>query len=663
MAPNDNKDSGKMVRFAVGGSPVISAYSPANGATGIAITANIVLTFNMVVVANSGNIVLTPPNDALTPITIAVTSSSTDGQVTISGSTLTINPSADLTESMAYTITMSAGTVKSLDWGDSFGGISGTEYQFTTADVGEATLSNSSPASGSTGVSCDANVVLTFSEIVQSGSGVIWLYSLASESLIDVTGNQVNFDSQVMTINPNSDFASGSMYTVTMAAGVVKDAQGNNFAGIHGTSYIFTTETATMTTTMTTTVTTTSYYYYYYYTTTVATPITKSDESTSGFSGELIGGLAGLLACFCVITIVVVRRRRAKPYSNAGEANAPEHASIDLTERPATQINDDVSLYPLSDPKGQQPPPTSPTTHAVPSLHISGDNDTRQCLNQPGSWDFFVSHTQRNALAKMLAEGLYGSLRESNLSVWLDVKMKQRSMAAMQEGIRNCRCVIAIITGAAIDLEKPSADPAENAYFARSMCVQELKWAREGNIHIQPVILAEDKKKIADLVSEAPEEFHDLMSVDFIALDRSDNEYWEVGIKKLIRVLESQPQAAHWMPPDGSTQKQQQPAVASSSEQQPVAESTPESVQVNITSGNEGMKRTSLADTKTLIEKKTVGESSEWLSDADNIIVCDTVVTESIKKKGSSGGKAKPKSGKAKPKTRSPGALVSDPMH
>jgi hypothetical protein len=65
----------------------------------------------------------------------------------------------------------------------------------------------------------------------------------------------------------------------------------------------------------------------------------------------------------------------------------------------------------------------------------------------------------------------------------------------MQEGVRNSGVVIAIITPACADPDRPDDGPESNAYFARDLCVQELRWAREAGVPIQPVIRSEDKKR------------------------------------------------------------------------------------------------------------------------------------------------------------------------
>ena len=47
------------------------------------------------------------------------------------------------------------------------------------------------------------------------------------------------------------------------------------------------------------------------------------------------------------------------------------------------------------------------------------------CLNAPGSWDFFLSHTQRDGEAKVMAGELFFGLRALGFDCWLDVKMNK----------------------------------------------------------------------------------------------------------------------------------------------------------------------------------------------------------------------------------------------
>ena len=111
------------------------------------------------------------------------------------------------------------------------------------------------------------------------------------------------------------------------------------------------------------------------------------------------------------------------------------------------------------------------------------------CINQPGAWDFMISYTQRNAASEAMAYKIRSELIERGHTVWLDVEMPQRDEAAMQEGVKNAGCVIAIVSG-------PADDDA--AYFRRPFCRSELRWAREASIATVPVVAAEDKGQMTE---------------------------------------------------------------------------------------------------------------------------------------------------------------------
>ena len=151
-----------------------------------------------------------------------------------------------------------------------------------------------------------------------------------------------------------------------------------------------------------------------------------------------------------------------------------------------------------------------------------------------GHCDLFISHTQRNAEGKLIAAELYATLQGRGISSWLDVKMPDMNTAAMEAGVRNAKCVLAVITGPCVDRDQAEADPMENAYFKRPMCVQELRWAREAGVPILPLIRAEDKKKIGQFITMAPDDLKDLGNTDFIHLDRTRARYWEAGVDEVL---------------------------------------------------------------------------------------------------------------------------------
>ena len=85
--------------------PTLSSSTPADGATGVAVDANIVLTFSEAVDVESGNITLKKSSDDSTVETIDVTGSLVTGTGTTE---ITINPSTTLDGETGYYITIAA---------------------------------------------------------------------------------------------------------------------------------------------------------------------------------------------------------------------------------------------------------------------------------------------------------------------------------------------------------------------------------------------------------------------------------------------------------------------------------------------------------------------------------------------------------------------------
>jgi methionine-rich copper-binding protein CopC len=109
--------------------PTLSSSTPADNATGVAVSSNIVLNFSESVKAGTGNVLIKKSSDNTTITTIPIA----NAQITISGSTVTINPTTDLDTSTGYYVEIASGVV--LDLSDNaFTGItSPTTLNFTTA--------------------------------------------------------------------------------------------------------------------------------------------------------------------------------------------------------------------------------------------------------------------------------------------------------------------------------------------------------------------------------------------------------------------------------------------------------------------------------------------------------------------------------------------------
>jgi uncharacterized delta-60 repeat protein len=108
--------------------PVVLKFDPADESKGLSVGANISVTFNEAIKWGSGYITLKDSSGA----TVATYDAATSTNLTISGNTLTINPSKDLGIFTGYKVEIGAGAIKDLA-GNNYAGVS--DYNFTTATV------------------------------------------------------------------------------------------------------------------------------------------------------------------------------------------------------------------------------------------------------------------------------------------------------------------------------------------------------------------------------------------------------------------------------------------------------------------------------------------------------------------------------------------------
>ncbi len=228
--------------------PTLSSSTPADDATNVSSTANIVLTFSENVDVESGNITIKKTSDDSAFETIDVTSNKVTGTGT---TTIEINPANTFASSTEYYILIDA-TAFDDTLGNSYAGISSTTaLSFTSQDTGNPYLTSTVPAHQATAIAVDANIVLNFSESVDAESGNIVIKKHSDDSIvetIDVTGGQVSGSgTNQITINPSADFDELTKYYIEIATTAFDDAGGNSFVGIDNSSIKlrFTTEDAT----------------------------------------------------------------------------------------------------------------------------------------------------------------------------------------------------------------------------------------------------------------------------------------------------------------------------------------------------------------------------------------------------------------------------------
>lgn len=172
--------------------PAATSFNPSNGATGVATSGNLFVTFSEdIQKGTAGNIIIKRSSDNTTVQTTAVTSAS----VTVSSATATI-PFSGLAYSTGYYVTIDAGAFKDLA-GNSYAGISNTTtWTFTTQAPPAATVSVS-PSALSFGfiAAGSSSVAQTFAYTTTNISSSL---TLAAPAGFELSKNNTTFTSSVV---------------------------------------------------------------------------------------------------------------------------------------------------------------------------------------------------------------------------------------------------------------------------------------------------------------------------------------------------------------------------------------------------------------------------------------------------------------------------------
>ena len=133
--------------------------------------------------------------------------------------------------------TDAAGNARSVDQAgiNNGGTVDAGALELALLDTTGPTVSALSPTDNATGIAVDANLIITFDENVQKGTGNITIHLASDDSVvetIDVASAAVTVADSTVTVNPASDLASASDYYVLIAATAFDDLAGNSYAGI-----------------------------------------------------------------------------------------------------------------------------------------------------------------------------------------------------------------------------------------------------------------------------------------------------------------------------------------------------------------------------------------------------------------------------------------------
>ena len=201
--------------------PTLSSSTPADNATGVSSSTNIVLTFSEAVDVETGNITIKKTSGNSTVETIDVTNSS---KVTGSGSTtITINPSSTLAVSTEYYVLIDATAFDDAD-GGSYAGISSTTaLSFTTGADSTSPTMTITAAEGNDGFqSDDATLSLTFTSNEATSNFAVGDITVSNGTLSDFNASSSTI--YTATLTPT---AAGEV-TIDVAAGTFTDGNANN---------------------------------------------------------------------------------------------------------------------------------------------------------------------------------------------------------------------------------------------------------------------------------------------------------------------------------------------------------------------------------------------------------------------------------------------------
>src|SRR5690554_806597 len=150
----------------------------------------------------------------------------------ISNKVVSLSFNHTLSYEKEYEIVFPANAIKSVATGALFPGLSAGEWTFAT-EAAPFTLDLQVPEDGAIDVALDANLVATFNQDIQLGSGAeVHIYGYQSELVVEAITTELSVSGSDLIINPTADLAEGTHYYVVIPAGAVETTSGEPFAGL-----------------------------------------------------------------------------------------------------------------------------------------------------------------------------------------------------------------------------------------------------------------------------------------------------------------------------------------------------------------------------------------------------------------------------------------------
>jgi uncharacterized delta-60 repeat protein len=197
--------------------PIVTTFSPADGASSVVVSSDIVLTFIEPIQTGFGTIEI--HGESASGALVANYDVATSPNITIAGNTLTINPTVNLASGTHYFVTFTEGSIKDLE-GNSFAGT--MTYDFTTAPASSVHDISGSVTFWKTGAVI-ADVSSTFaSDSMTTGSDGLFHHNAMAEGTYALAHTKISGTAESNAIKANDALAA-----LKIAVGMNPNADGS----------------------------------------------------------------------------------------------------------------------------------------------------------------------------------------------------------------------------------------------------------------------------------------------------------------------------------------------------------------------------------------------------------------------------------------------------
>jgi hypothetical protein len=216
--------------------PTVTTFNPVTGTQAVPVSADLVFELSEPAQRGSGTIELRTADGTLVQPFEAGSAA-----VTVQGNTLTLNPGVDLTPSTGYIVEFAPDAFLDLAGNTYAGSTESGIYKFSTeqvpGDQSSPAATRFGPALATQAVALDANLTLTFNELIQLGTGSIRLKTAKGMLVETFTASNASVFGSTLTLNPTADLKAFTKYVMELEAGAVKDLAGNG--SLASSSYDF----------------------------------------------------------------------------------------------------------------------------------------------------------------------------------------------------------------------------------------------------------------------------------------------------------------------------------------------------------------------------------------------------------------------------------------